>query len=52
MKDEDYAVEYYTEGWPKDYNEKICFLYPNSFIPSTKDSFFSNEKNMNTILIH
>ena len=30
MQDEDYAIEYYTEGWPKDANEKIGFLYLNS----------------------
>ena len=44
IKDEDYAVEHYTEGWPRNSNEKIGFLYPNSLIPSTKDSLFSNEK--------
>ena len=41
MKDEDYAVEYHTEGWPKDSNVKIGFLYPNSLIPSTKDRFLN-----------
>ena len=44
IKDEDCAAEYYTEGRPKDCNEKISFLDPYSLIPSTKDSFFSNEK--------
>ena len=37
IKDKDYAVKYYTEGWSKDSNENIGFLYPNSLIPSTKD---------------
>ena len=44
MQDKDYAMEYYIEGWPKDANEKIGFLYSNSLIPSTKDYHFLNEK--------
>ena len=44
MKDEDYAIEYYTEGWPKYSDEIIGFWYPNSLMPSTKDTYFSNEK--------
>ena len=42
--DKHYAIGYYTEGWPKDANEKISFLYSNLSIPSTKDCFFLNEK--------
>ena len=44
MQNEDYGVDYYTEGWPKDSNEKIDFLHPNSLIPSTKKDYFLNEK--------
>ena len=44
MQDKDYAIGYYTEGWPKDAYEKIGFLYSNSLITSTKDCYFSNEK--------
>ena len=52
MQDEDYAVNYYTEEWPKDSNKRIGFLYPNSLIQSTKDCYFLYEKNMNTVSIH
>ena len=44
MQDEDYVVDHFTEGWPKDSKEKISFIFSNSIIPSTKDYYFFNEK--------
>ena len=52
MQDKDYAMEHYTERWPKDSNENIGFLHSNSLIPSTKDCYLSSKKNMNTLSIH
>ena len=40
MKDGDFAVDYFTEGWPKDSKDKISFLYSDSLIPSTKNYYF------------
>ena len=52
IKDKDYAIKYYTEGLPKDCNEKIGYLYTHSLFQSTKDSASLMRKNMNTVSIH
>ena len=52
MQDEDYTIRYYAEGWPKDANEKIGFLYPNTLISLTKDCYLSNEKIYESFSIH
>ena len=52
MQDEDYNIDYYTQEWSKNSKEKISFLHSNLLIPSTKDCYFPNEKNTNTVSIH